>query len=117
VSCDGLIDGLTSIAENRRPGYVSMRADIERQLADTVRSLDGGRRSGFSSDSGFDSDNRSEASSTNLNSADGDPPITIYRVPWDLVLTSVLAGGLTVLLERFWRIGAGAAVVIRSALT
>ena len=46
----------------------------------------------------FESDTTREASLTEFSSADAEMETTDYPVPWDIVITGLLAGGLTVLI-------------------
>ena len=109
-SCDRLLDGLTSLSEDRRPGYFSMRDDIERQLrarcaawkgtASELETTPSEASIQFSSGrtAVFESNTTREASLTEFNSADADLETTDYPVPWDIVITGLLAGGLTILI-------------------
>lgn len=88
-SCDRLLDGLTSLSENSRPRYLSMRQDIERQLRTRCAAWKGGA-SEFKT--------TPWEATTEFNSGHAEAEIINYRVPWKLVLTGLLAGGLTVLI-------------------
>jgi len=108
--CDRLLDGLTSLSENRRPGYFSMRDDIERQLRARCAAWKGAASergatpsvTSYQFSSGgrafFESDTAREAPLTEFNSADAVTESGDYAVPWDVVITGLLAGALPVLM-------------------